>query len=165
MSLNKFSRLGDAFIIVLGLFLGPRGWILAVCVFGIECLTGLRRRLPRLTSDPDTVRRIFVACLLVEMVLVCGILGFWRDAGVWVFTAGSLANLLVITANGMRMPARGPTEHHPFYIGICPEVRLWWLGDIFAVPESDGVWFASIGDYVIVAGIWIFAGQLLARLV
>ena len=78
--------------------------------------------------------------------------------------SGTLCNLAVITANGMRMPvsqkaaaflsAEGlsqlPAGEIPTYMLANDKTRLLFLGDILPLPGG----FASIGDLLLAAGIF-----------
>ncbi len=82
--------------------------------------------------------------------------------GMALIVAGGLLNLAAIAANGGVMPAQRSALETAGIIVDSPEfensavvddARLWFLGDIFAIPE--GVPFAnvfSIGDVILVIG-------------
>jgi hypothetical protein len=89
-----------------------------------------------------------------------------QHAGIVVAGAGLLMNLLVIALNGGYMPASrdalevsgeqyaGATANNSTVIHAG--TRLWFLGDVFAIP--DGTILAnvfSIGDVLIIAGVAI----------
>ena len=102
--------------------------------------------------------------------------------GMALIVFGGLMNLAAIAANGGVMPAQRSALETAGIIVDSPEfensavvdnARLWFLGDIFAIPE--GIPFAnvfSIGDIVLVVGagmtVHIFAdsrlGSVLLRL-
>jgi hypothetical protein len=86
-----------------------------------------------------------------------------RVPGVWIVMIGSALNLLVVLANGARMPvaaalapslvARG---HAGQYIVMGAETRLGWLGDWIGIPGTLGGAY-SLGDMFIGVGIAIVA--------
>ncbi len=85
-----------------------------------------------------------------------------KVTGMALMVTGGLLNLAVIAANGGVMPAQRSALEMAGIIVDSPEfensaviddARLWFLGDIFAIPES--VPFAnvfSIGDIILVLG-------------
>jgi hypothetical protein len=85
-----------------------------------------------------------------------------KVTGMAVMVTGGLLNLAAIAANGGVMPAQRSALEMAGIIVDSPEfensaviddARLWFLGDIFAIPE--GVPFAnvfSIGDIILVLG-------------
>jgi len=86
-----------------------------------------------------------------------------RVPGVWVVMVGSALNLIVVIANGARMPvsaalapnlvARG---HAGQYAVMGPGTRLDWLGDWIGIPGPLGGAY-SPGDLCIGLGIAIVA--------
>jgi len=83
--------------------------------------------------------------------------------GELVIAAGGLMNLIAIAANGGTMPASEsawriagfppPTDAFG-NSSIVESARVWWLGDVFAIPESwplSNVF--SVGDVIIVLGL------------
>ncbi len=109
-----------------------------------------------------------------------------RMPGMALLALGLVLNLVVIAANGGLMPvstelwaARHAAE--PVAIGQHPpqtkdivlphdQARLWWLGDVLALPEGSPVrLIASAGDLVIAVGLVIVlqglmqAGRLAPR--
>lgn len=113
-------------------------------------------------------RLLYILSLLVLFVVVYF---NWRVPGFALLGLGLLSNALVIAANGGRMPVSlralqvaGIAESRAAFetlrvtnsVLIGGETVLWFLGDIFAVPEV--VPFAnvfSVGDVCIVlGGIW-----------
>lgn len=85
-----------------------------------------------------------------------------RVTGISLIVAGGLLNLAAIAANGGVMPAqRSALETAGIIIdspefensAVVDDARLWFLGDVFAIPE--GVPFAnvfSVGDVILVLG-------------
>ena len=87
-------------------------------------------------------------------------------AGIWLVGCGILANALVIVANGGVMPvepaaiaasgwtANGYESAYPNVVahGGAP---LWFLGDVFAIPQFPGSAVLSVGDLSIIAGAWL----------
>jgi hypothetical protein len=100
----------------------------------------------------------YVYALALAAIVVWTILHFDRLPGIWLVTAGGLANLTVILANGGRMPVAaelaGPLlrlGHVGQYILMGPATKLNFLGDwisIGPIPEAY-----SPGDLVIALGI------------
>lgn len=82
--------------------------------------------------------------------------------GILIVVTGGLLNLAAIAANGGVMPAQraaletaGIVTDSPEFenSAVVDDARLWFLGDVFAIPE--GVPFAnvfSIGDVILVVG-------------
>ena len=82
-----------------------------------------------------------------------------RLPGVWVVTTGAAMNLIVILANGARMPvssalAGGLVQqvHSGQYVVMGPDTNLSWLGDWIGFPWPFGGAY-SPGDLVIAVGI------------
>lgn len=85
-----------------------------------------------------------------------------RITGMAIMVLGGLLNLAAIAANGGVMPAQRDALETAGIIVDSPEfensavvddARLWFLGDVFAIPE--GIPFAnvfSIGDIILVLG-------------
>jgi len=113
-------------------------------------------------GDPGVVAVHFVSYgLLVWFVIVNR-----QRTGIVVAGAGLLMNLLAIALNGGYMPASrhalgvagqqfaGATANNSTV--IHEGTRLWFLGDVFAIP--DGIILAnvfSVGDVFIIAGVAI----------
>jgi uncharacterized protein DUF5317 len=86
-----------------------------------------------------------------------------RLPGVWLVTAGSGLNLIVVLANGSRMPvapalagilaARG---HIGQYVLMGPDSQLNWLADWIGVPGPLGGTY-SPGDVIVAIGIALVA--------
>ncbi len=90
----------------------------------------------------------------------------WR--GVLVLGLGGALNLVAITANGGVMPARpGAVEaagldHGDGFENSAPidDADLWFLGDVFAVPEPLPLANVfSVGDVMIVIGAGLLAHE------
>lgn len=114
----------------------------------------------------------FLAFVHVVSYLLAGgfVVSNWRVPGLVLIGAGGMANFAVIAANGGVMPA---TEAAQRTAGRAAEAgafensavldapRLWFLGDIFAIPAG---WpFAnvfSIGDVLIVVGVFVALHRL-----
>lgn len=88
-----------------------------------------------------------------------------RLPGMLVIGAGGAMNLAPIAANGGVMPASPwalevsglvPAADRFVNSGAVESARLWWLGDVFAIPEG---WplanVFSIGDIVLLVGVGI----------
>lgn len=104
---------------------------------------------------------IYVASTVVVLVAV---VRNWRMAGMPIVAAGSLSNLVAITANGGFMPASqealdiagfaGPGDHTNSVVLADPAFRL--LTDIFALPAAVPLANVfSVGDVLIGLGILI----------
>jgi hypothetical protein len=84
-----------------------------------------------------------------------------RIPGVWVVTVGAAANLIVVLANGARMPVAPSLAgslvnrgHVAQYTLMGPDTRLDWLGDWIGFPwPVPGAY--SPGDLLIALGIGI----------
>lgn len=101
----------------------------------------------------------FLTYALTVAFILCNL----RLPGAWLITAGTLANLVAITANGGTMPANMDAWRRAGLPEIPPDVfenskalaspRLAFFGDIFAIPAG---WplanVFSIGDVLIVIG-------------
>jgi MFS family permease len=136
--------------------------------------TGLREAVP---TEGQVPLHIFSYALLVAFLAANG-----RRLGLVVAAAGLASNLLVILANGGRMPvssaawrASGRSLHSIAASGIYNNntlagghPRLAWLGDIFPLPLGGLLGNAvSVGDLLIVLGLTIFvyrAGTVRARI-
>lgn len=82
--------------------------------------------------------------------------------------AGLLCNLVVIAANGWRMPVSTQAALRlssqglealssgaiPMYALASPETKLLFLGDIFYLPIPLLRGFASVGDFCLAAGVF-----------
>jgi hypothetical protein len=89
--------------------------------------------------------------------------------GLLLTASGGAMNLAAIAANGGVMPASeaalegagmGAQVEHFVNSGAVEDARLWWLGDVFYIPEAwplSNVF--SVGDIVLLLGI----GMLLHR--
>lgn len=153
----------------------------------LRALSGLRFRLPWLLASalllqvlvitvfpgPRTALRL-LAYLGSYVLAVAFLFLNRRLPGFWLVGAGALLNLLAIGANTGVMPA---TQGALSTAGVYPpgedfansayveDARLWFLGDVFAVPAS---WpFAnvfSVGDVLIAAGAaWAILATALPR--
>ena len=88
-----------------------------------------------------------------------------RIGGIWLVTAGAIANLLVIAANGGRMPVAADLAgslaqrgHLGQYMLMSAGTQLNWLADWIALPAPVGRWLPeaySPGDVVIAIGIGV----------
>ena len=91
-----------------------------------------------------------------------------RVRGLWIAGLGVLLNLIVIVANGGRMPVSPAVAtvraHLVEYIAMTPDTRLNWLGDWIGLPGTAGspLWGAySPGDLVVSVGIVILVALAL----
>jgi len=89
-----------------------------------------------------------------------------RAAGVWIVAAGAFANGITIALNGGTLPASAAAaeaagiEHGPGFanVAVLDSPVLPWLGDIFAWPAPLPLANTfSVGDILIVVGVWIAA--------
>jgi hypothetical protein len=118
-----------------------------------------------LAGTPTGGRRTAAEVVHVGSYLVAGavVVRNRRVPGLWLIALGALSNGLTIALNGGTLPARPqalraaglPVEVDAFAnSGALSEPRLWFLGDVFAVPA--GVPLAnvfSVGDVLILAGV------------
>jgi hypothetical protein len=115
------------------------------------------------TLYPDGSRRLHVALNLATYV--GGLTALWlnrRLPGLWLITAGTVANVVAISLNGGSMPASAsalraaglPVAPGGFVSSTTvAAAKVPWLGDVFASPRAmpfHNVF--SIGDILILAG-------------
>ena len=100
----------------------------------------------------------YVFVIAIAAIVAWTIAHFNRLPGVWLVTAGTLLNLLVIVANGARMPvapelAVSLARHGTIgpYTVMGPDTNLNLLGDWIALYPVPEVY--SIGDVVIAIGL------------
>jgi hypothetical protein len=86
-----------------------------------------------------------------------------RLPGVWLVSAGAGLNLIVVLANGSRMPVAPALAgvlvvrgHIGQYVVMGPDSRLNWLADWIGVPGPLGGAY-SPGDVLVAAGIALVA--------
>jgi hypothetical protein len=137
----------------------------------IENFTRLKFRWPLLVLAAVVVRQVvlltpigglagarYVYVLALAAIVVWTILHFDRLPGIWLVTAGGLANLTVIIANGGRMPVAAELAGPLLRLGTVgqytlmgPDTHLNFLADwisIGPIPEAY-----SPGDLLIAIGI------------
>jgi hypothetical protein len=143
----------------------PRGDALVFGALAVQLVifTPLAERVPAALATPLHV----ASYLMILAFLALNV----RLSGLWLVTAGVLANVLVIFSNGGRMPVSlasweatgAPAElirrtgEYNNNVLAGPDTRFAWLGDVFALPP--GVPLAnslSIGDILIIAGMVLF---------
>jgi Family of unknown function (DUF5317) len=107
----------------------------------------------------EAARFVYLAFLVV--LLGWTLLHVGRLPGVWLVSLGTALNLLVIVANGARMPlAASPSGrlagagHIGQYVFMDSSTTLNWLGDWILVPGWYGGVF-SPGDVVVGLGVGI----------
>jgi Family of unknown function (DUF5317) len=109
----------------------------------------------------DGVQYLYLAALTVLVAWT-----FWQIElvrGIWLIAAGSALNLVVIAANGARMPvapALAGTLVQRGYLGqytlMSPDTTLNWLADWIGLPGSLGQALReaySPGDVIVALGI------------
>jgi hypothetical protein len=107
-------------------------------------------------STIDAVRYVYVLFLLV--LIGWTLLHVRWLPGVWLVTAGAACNLVVILANGARMPVSASSGYVPRHSGLGVYViadtttRLNWLGDWIGLPAWLGG-ATSPGDFLIALGV------------
>jgi hypothetical protein len=86
-----------------------------------------------------------------------------RLRGAWIVAAGAALNLIVVIANGARMPVAPALAgklvergHSGQYVVMGADTNLGWLGDWIGVPGPLGGAY-SPGDAIIALGIAILA--------
>jgi len=148
------------------------GWLIPLALaLQLLLFSGIWARLPHADA-------IWSPAYLLSMVLVglfCGL--NWRVPGIPLLTLGLLLNGAAIVANGGAMPASmdalrlaglaSTPEEVAAAVGsnsvlAAPGTPLWFLGDIWAIPE--GLPFANVfsaGDVVLgLGGAWfVFANS------
>lgn len=109
----------------------------------------------------DWLRYVYVASLV--LLIAWTLWNVDRLFGIWLVSAGSTMNLVVIAGNDFRMPvvpsAAGrlvEVGHHGQYALMDASTRLPWLADWILVPGWLGAVF-SPGDAVIGVGLGIVA--------
>ncbi|HEY2598715.1 MAG TPA: DUF5317 family protein [Candidatus Dormibacteraeota bacterium] len=108
-------------------------------------------------SEVDGVQYVYVVALAALVAWTA-----WHSSrlrGAWIVAVGAAMNLVVIIANGARMPVApslaGPLlerSHIGQYMMMGPGSNLGWLGDWIGVPGPLGGAY-SPGDAVIAIGI------------
>lgn len=132
-----------------------RSWPLLVGAFALQTLP--------ISVWPTMPRSAAVALHLVSYALIAWFLALNRGiAGLWIVALGSLCNLVAIVANRGVMPAQagalrtaGKHVDPTAFANSAPlaNPRLWWLGDVFAVPRQVPLANVfSVGDVLIVVG-------------
>ena len=114
-----------------------------------------------LLTPLNTVEGVQYAYLVALVVIVAWTNWHWRSVrGIWIVSIGAALNVLVIAANGARMPvapavagvlARRGTIGQ--YTLMGPSTNLNPLGDWIRIPPAPGVY--SIGDVLIAVGLAI----------
>jgi hypothetical protein len=110
-------------------------------------------------SRVDGVQYVYVAALVA--LVAWTVWHSTRLRGAWIVAIGGALNLVVVIANGARMPvapelARSLVErgHIGQYVVMGPGTNLGWLGDWIGVPGPLGGAY-SPGDVVVAIGIAI----------
>jgi hypothetical protein len=105
----------------------------------------------------EGVQYVYAAAL--AMLVAWTVLHIRRVRAVWLVAAGALMNLIVVLANGARMPvaaalAGGLVDrgHAGQYVVMSPATNLNWLADWIGVPGALGGVY-SPGDAVVAIGI------------
>jgi hypothetical protein len=108
-------------------------------------------------SGIDGVQYVYVAALAALVAWTA-----WhasRLRGAWIVALGAAMNLVVVIANGARMPVAADLAgrlvergHIGQYVLMGPDTHLGWLGDWIGVPGPLGGAY-SPGDVVISIGI------------
>lgn len=125
----------------------------------------------------DTLRQFTPLAYLASLALLLFALLLNRHIpGILLLGLGFLSNSIAIVANGGFMPASpsalaltglpplAPGQTSNNSIGMGAETRLWFLGDIFAIPR--GLPFPnifSIGDVLIVIGAVYLIQKVMVR--
>jgi uncharacterized protein DUF5317 len=115
----------------------------------------------------DGVQYVYAAALAALVVWTA--LHIKRLAGVWLVTAGAALNLIVILANGARMPVAPELAgvlvqrgHLGQYVVMGPGTNLNWLADWIGFPwPVKGAY--SPGDLLIALGIGVVVILALVR--
>ena len=85
-----------------------------------------------------------------------------RIPGLWLVALGATTNGVTIAINGGQLPARAQSlqaagidlvPHQYVNSGVLPDPKLWFLGDVFAIPAGYPLANVfSVGDVMIVLG-------------
>jgi uncharacterized protein DUF5317 len=112
-------------------------------------------------SRIDGVQYLYAAALAVLIAWTA--LHISRLRGVWIVALGAALNLIVVMANGARMPVAPELAgrlvergHSGQYVVMGSGTNLGWLGDWMGVPGPLGGAY-SPGDAVIALGIAVVA--------
>lgn len=132
--------------------------LVAVAVRLVTVLTPLR--------SIEGVQYVYAAVFVILVAWI--VLNITRLSGLWIIAVGAALNLVVILANGGRMPvASSVAPVRPgiaVYTAMSSSTNLNWLGDWIGLPvisPSSPLWGAySPGDLVLGAGILVTAFML-----
>lgn len=124
-------------------------------------LVALVVRVAILLTPLNTVDGAQYVYLLGLVVIVAWTIWHWRRIrGAWLVTLGGALNVIVIAANGARMPvaheSAGSLNHlgtYGQYTLMGPRTNLNFLGDWIRLYTAPGV--LSIGDVIIALGLAI----------
>jgi uncharacterized protein DUF5317 len=101
----------------------------------------------------------YVYCAALAMLVAWTVWHVDRIRGVWMVAVGAALNLIVVAANGARMPVASSLAgslaqrgHIGQYVVMGPGTNLNWLGDWIGVPGPLGGAY-SPGDVVVALGI------------
>lgn len=107
-------------------------------------------------SSIDGVQYVYVAALAA--LIAWAVWHIERVRGVWIVAAGAALNLIVIIANGARMPVAPALAgslvqrgHAGQYVLMGADTSLNWLGDWIGLPGPLGAY--SPGDVIVAIGI------------
>ncbi len=110
-----------------------------------------------LLRNVDGIQYVYTVSLAV-LVLWC-VWNVRRLRGLLVLTIGAALNLIVVVANGGRMPVAPAVASIHGNVGqytpMTDSTHLSWLGDWIGLPAHLGVY--SPGDVIIAAGIFLVA--------
>ncbi|MEA2654748.1 MAG: hypothetical protein QOI23_113 [Chloroflexota bacterium] len=105
----------------------------------------------------EGVQYVYAAAL--AMLVAWTVWHIRRVRAVWIVAAGALMNLIVVVANGARMPVAAALAgslvekgHAGQYVVMGPATNLSWLADWIGVPGGLGGVY-SPGDAVVAIGI------------
>jgi hypothetical protein len=105
----------------------------------------------------------FVYALSLAAVVAWTLWHFNRLPGVWLVSLGASMNLIVVLANGGRMPVAASLAPHLVqrgtigqYVVMGPSTNLGWLADWIPLPPIFGGAY-SPGDIVVALGIMLVA--------
>ncbi|MDQ2087393.1 DUF5317 domain-containing protein [Herbivorax sp. ANBcel31] len=149
---------------------------LVLLAFGIQTIT----RVLSMSGFDFLVKYSFITQAVVFLLLFICLWYNRKYIGLWIIGLGASLNGLVMMANGGRMPVSlkklekvdlpeaiellkaGADNKH---VVMDETTNLNFLADIFYIPGflGKGIHVASVGDYIVAAGLFIFIFEMVSR--